>query len=145
MSICKNCFHSYVCEQFNENRECDNKKCHFANDHFVPTDLINRLQAQNDELFETVDYRLERILKLEDNLKTAKAENEILQAKIDGVQEANAILRNNNEVAINNAIKEFAERLKARAYLDSGITGFQDLVIDVIEVDDLLNELVGEE
>lgn len=36
MSICKDCFHSYVCEQFNEHRECDNTKCHFANDHFVP-------------------------------------------------------------------------------------------------------------
>lgn len=36
MSICKNCFHSYVCEQFNEHRECDNKKSHFFNDHFVP-------------------------------------------------------------------------------------------------------------
>ena len=35
MSICKDCFHSYVCEQFNEHRECDNTKCHFFNDHFV--------------------------------------------------------------------------------------------------------------
>ena len=38
MSICKGCFHSYVCEQFNEHRECDNKKCHFFNDHFVPAE-----------------------------------------------------------------------------------------------------------
>lgn len=37
MSICKDCFHSYVCEKFNEHRECDNTKCHFANDHFVST------------------------------------------------------------------------------------------------------------
>jgi hypothetical protein len=44
-------------------------------------DLINRLQAENerlnagtDSLFNTLDYRLEQILKLEDNLKTAKAE-----------------------------------------------------------------------
>lgn len=37
-SICRSCFHSYVCEQFNENRHItDNKKCHFYNDHFVPT------------------------------------------------------------------------------------------------------------
>lgn len=38
-SICRKCFHSYVCEQFNEHRDSDwdNKKCHFANDHFVPT------------------------------------------------------------------------------------------------------------
>jgi hypothetical protein len=36
-SICRGCFHSYVCEQFNEHRDDDNKKCHFFNDHFVPT------------------------------------------------------------------------------------------------------------
>lgn len=36
-SICRKCFHSYVCEQFNEHRDRDNKKCHFFNDHFVPT------------------------------------------------------------------------------------------------------------
>jgi hypothetical protein len=26
-----------VCEQFNENKNINNKKCHFFNDHFVPT------------------------------------------------------------------------------------------------------------
>lgn len=35
-SICKNCFHSYVCEQFNENKDDNNEKCHFFNDHYVP-------------------------------------------------------------------------------------------------------------
>lgn len=35
-SICRRCFHSYVCEQFNEHRDDNNKKCHFFNDHFVP-------------------------------------------------------------------------------------------------------------
>lgn len=35
-SICRNCFHSYVCEQFNENKDDNNEKCHFFNDHYVP-------------------------------------------------------------------------------------------------------------
>lgn len=41
-SICRNCFHSYVCEQFNEHRDSDwdNKKCHFFNDHFVDTENV---------------------------------------------------------------------------------------------------------
>jgi hypothetical protein len=26
-----------VCEQFNENKDIKNNKCHFFNDHFVPT------------------------------------------------------------------------------------------------------------
>ena len=36
-SICHSCFHSYVCEQFNRHRDSHNEKCHFYNDHFVPT------------------------------------------------------------------------------------------------------------
>ena len=36
-SICRNCFHSYVCEQFNENKDENNEKCHFFNDHYTPT------------------------------------------------------------------------------------------------------------
>ena len=39
-SICRKCFHSYVCEQFNENKDMNNKKCHFANDHFVSTEDV---------------------------------------------------------------------------------------------------------
>lgn len=35
-SICRRCFHSYVCEQFNEHRDGNNSKCHFCYDHFVP-------------------------------------------------------------------------------------------------------------
>jgi hypothetical protein len=34
-SICNRCFHSYVCEQFNEHRDSNNEKCHFFNEHFV--------------------------------------------------------------------------------------------------------------
>ena len=41
-SICRKCFHSYVCEQFNEHRDSDwdNKKCHFFNDHFVNVENV---------------------------------------------------------------------------------------------------------
>lgn len=47
-SICRSCFHSYVCEQFNEHRECDNKKCHFANDHFVhTTDVVEVVRCKD--------------------------------------------------------------------------------------------------
>ena len=47
-SVCRSCFHSYVCEQFNENRESDNKKCHFANDHFVSTaDVVKVVRCKD--------------------------------------------------------------------------------------------------
>ena len=88
MSICKDCFHSYVCEQFNEHRECDNKKCHFANDHFISADLINRLQAENERLKKLLEQCEDNGEYWESKYKTAKAE----------------------------AYKEFAERLKNEIY-----------------------------
>jgi hypothetical protein len=46
-SICRNCFHSYVCEQFNENRDDNNEKCHFFNDHYVPTaDVVPKSEVE---------------------------------------------------------------------------------------------------
>lgn len=52
--------------------------------------VIKEKDAEIEGLFETLDYRLEKILELEDKLKTAKAE----------------------------AIKEFAERLEEKAFHD---------------------------
>ena len=53
MSICKDCFHSYVCEQFNEHRECDNTKCYFFNDHFVsPADVVKVVRCKDCKYFE---------------------------------------------------------------------------------------------
>lgn len=47
-SICRSCFHSYVCEQFNEHRDSDNKKCHFFNDHFVPAaDVVEVVRCKD--------------------------------------------------------------------------------------------------
>ena len=36
-NLCSRCFHSYVCEQFNEHRDspAEYTRCHFYNDHFV--------------------------------------------------------------------------------------------------------------
>lgn len=70
-SICHSCFHSYVCEQFNENRHItDNKKCHFHNDHFVASadlvevvrckDCIYRDDCPQQITHTTRDYALEQ-------------------------------------------------------------------------------------
>lgn len=46
-SICRNCFHSYVCEQFNENKDDNNEKCHFANDHYISrTDVVPKSEVE---------------------------------------------------------------------------------------------------
>lgn len=43
------------------------------------------------------------------------------------------------------AVKEFAERLKLRAYTECSITGYKYQVIQIEEIDDLLKEMVGED
>ena len=43
-SDCRYCFHSYVCEKFNEHKDDNNKKCHFANDHYVSTDDVDEVR-----------------------------------------------------------------------------------------------------
>lgn len=48
-SICQNCFHSYVCEQFNERKDDNNQKCHFSNDHFVNADSVIVLPCEEAE------------------------------------------------------------------------------------------------
>ena len=43
------------------------------------------------------------------------------------------------------AIKEFAERLKEKAYLNDGVTGFQDVIVEVNDIDNLVKEMVGDD
>lgn len=55
-SICRSCFHSYVCEQFNEHRDDHNQKCHFSNDHYVPAaDVAPVVHGRWEQCFE--DWR----------------------------------------------------------------------------------------
>lgn len=47
-SICRKCFHSYVCEKFNENKYDNNEKCHFFNNHYVPTaDVVEVVRCKD--------------------------------------------------------------------------------------------------
>lgn len=43
--------------------------------------------------------------------------------------------------AITNTIKEFAERLKERAYLDGAVSMSQELVVDVRDIEELVEEM----
>lgn len=41
-------------------------------------------------------------------------------------------------------VKEFAERLKDKSYLNEDLAGFEDMVVDVDDIDNLVKEMVGE-
>ena len=34
-NLCKQCYHNYVCEQYNENRDLTRTKCDYKNSHFI--------------------------------------------------------------------------------------------------------------
>lgn len=77
-SICRNCFHSYVCEQFNENKDDNNEKCHFFNDHYVPTaDVVPK--SEYDAVVSAVDNSTKEFLKLHDDYQEAICEVEKLR------------------------------------------------------------------
>jgi hypothetical protein len=53
-------------------------------------------------------------------------------------------LSNSARETRNEAIKEYKEKLEEHAYLDSGITGFQEMVVDLSDIENIAEEMVGE-
>jgi hypothetical protein len=63
-----------VCEQFNENKDDNNTKCHFANDHYVPrADVVPK--SEYDE--KVIEYAI-----LDQECGKFKAENEKLKGDL---------------------------------------------------------------
>lgn len=153
MSICKDCFHSYVCEQFNEHREYDNKKCHFANDHFVSADIINRQKEEK----ETMQAYIKALIAGQETLQKYIAEK---NAEIERLKDALTDNEYGCCVGVKNgliythtiddydwligdisaeAIKDFAERLKTKA------SDFEfGRAVWVVYIDNLVKEMVGD-
>ena len=52
-SVCRSCFHSYVCKHFNERRDDNNSKCHFFNDHYAPyADVVEVVRCKDCEYWQ---------------------------------------------------------------------------------------------
>ena len=152
-STCKNC---PLFNITNSTMVCSKIAAKFA------LDLINRLQAEIERLKKS--YLRNQEIFAEQSLENErlKAENERLQntiialmgylnkigadktdtSFIQNATEFNAQLR--AEIK-SEAYKEFVERLKEHAYLDSGITGFQEMVVDLSDIENIAYELVGED
>ena len=76
-----------------------------------------------------------------DLINRLQAENERLNEKVDFVGD----LKNIRKQIKAEAYKEFAERLKEKAYTYSDITGYQSTVVDVNEIDGVYEEMVARE
>ena len=122
-------------------------------------DLINRLQAENENYSKNNQQMTSDILKFYKELEQAKAENERLKPFEDKIAEFNSHIRVENMLVFANSLeewlefcdnlkaeayKEFAERLKReKSYNECDITGYKYRVVQIEEIDNLLKELVG--
>ena len=119
-------------------------------------DLINRLQAQNEDLAETVHNLTIEKDALFDKAEELKAEVERLNALIKTKNKLIKGLDQSISYDYDRAIKEFAERLKNEITNDtayacdstqhSGYYDYQIKIGDIPEyIDNLIKEMVGEE
>ena len=100
------------------NDRCGLKGCKIAR---YALDFITRQQAENERLrnaYKQCAFERDAYIEIENTA--------IVEAKAE-------------------AYKEFVERLKEHAYLDSGITGFQEMVVDLSDIENIAYELVGED
>ena len=106
-------------------------------------DLINRLQAQNKDLAETVHNLTIEKDALFDKSEELKAEAERLNALIKTKNKLIKGLDQSISYAYDRAIEEFAERLKKRIYKG----GVHPTVEDefMCDIDNLVKEIVGED
>ena len=82
-SICRNCFHSYVCEQFNENKDDNNTKCHFANGHYVPAaDVVPKSEVE--QIFKEIEEEIQESLNSNYRARPHIAESEELYHMVEG-------------------------------------------------------------
>ena len=117
-------------------------------------DLINRQQAESERLkilctskdviIKEQEAEIER---LENAIIALMSYLDILGADKTDTSFINQATEFNKQIRADiksEAIKEFAERLKMKAYLDNGLNGFlRSRVIDVNDIDNLLAERVG--
>lgn len=101
---------------------------------------------------QTVYNDLSNIIKEKNaEIDRLKNENEILSLNADnafqdGMNEAQDLYAEQVKAEVKSeAIKEYKEKLKEHAYLDSGITGYQAMVVDLSDIENIADEMVGED
>lgn len=106
-------------------------------------------QAEIEDLNHSIDTLGRVKEQLKENLSETEAKYQKEITRLDALLVCkNKVIRNlekSFENAYDGAIKEFAERLKEHAYLDSGITGFQEMVVDLSDIENIADEMVGDD
>lgn len=110
-------------------------------------DLINRQQAEIEDLNHSIDTLGRVKEQLKDNLSEAESKYQKEITRLDALLVCkNKVIRNlekSFENAYDGAIKEFAKRLKLKAD-GYGFDGEHYEMVDVEDIDDTYEEMVGE-
>lgn len=168
-ALCKECCETEECQYYMDNGNiCDNIS--LATDAL---DLINSLETENEKNENIIRIADKTIATLNAEIRHLDQESDILRADVENLNricdEVNAeneslkaeVERLNNNISAmsttlstsaratrHEAYKEFAERLKEkkRKMLDYDEAGFSSkiTVVSIEEIDNILNELVGD-
>ena len=93
-------------------------------------DLINRQQAEVENYSHNIKLLTESVMRLQKEVEYWQAEAKEARADIDQ--------------AVAEAIKEFAERFKAKAWVDKTLLGFSYYQITFRAFDNLVKEMAGD-
>ncbi len=125
-------------------------------------DLINRQKAEIEALTEKLNATIagqetlqKALAEKDEKNKILQERNVILRGAVDTQKAENKRLAGyladaishepKNEAEIKTeAIKEYTEKLKGKAYLADGVTGFQKMVVDVRDIDETYDKMVGD-
>lgn len=105
-------------------------------------DLINRQQEELEYLRGEREVILEDMQVRNNQVIEQQAEIERLNNNLSAMA---TTLSNSARQTRADAIKEYKEKLREHAYLDSGITGFQEMVVDLSDIENIADEMVGEQ
>ena len=112
-------------------------------------DIINRQQAEIEDLNHSIDTLGRVKEQLKDNLSETEAKYQKEITRLDALLVCkNKVIRNlekSFENAYDGAIKEFAERLKEKSFQSFGNYGITRDVVEVCDIDNLVKEMVGDD
>jgi phage shock protein A len=97
-----------------------------------------------DSAYFTGDEDVDTLVELINIANQQQTEIEELQKQLEYCEDEGEYWESKYKNAKIEAIKEFAEKLKEKAYLNDGVTGFQDVIVEVNDIDNLIYEMVGE-
>ena len=113
---------------------------HISNDLSEEINRNIRLQAEIEELL----VELKRFKKIKTTVNEFWSElQKITTFKKKSKPTLEELLEYMKNLKVE-AIKEYIEKLKSKAYLSDGVTGFQEMVVDVRDIDETYKEMVGD-